>query len=157
MDFVNNPFEIGRSYMHNIDLIFHEAGHILFIPFGRFMSILGGSLFQVLMPLIVMFTFLIKNHNPFGASVGLWWAGQSLMDLAPYIDDAIDQKLVLLGGRTGADSPGNHDWTNILIDLDMLEKHRSIANLANDGGSLIIVLAIVWGAVVLKRQYANRG
>lgn len=157
MDFVTNPFQIGRSFMHNINLIFHEAGHILFIPLGRFMSILGGSLFQVLMPLIVMFTFLIKNHNPFAASVGLWWAGQSLMDIAPYIDDAIDQKLVLLGGRTGADSPGYHDWGNILIDLDMLEKHRAIANMADGTGSVIIILAITWGAIVLKRQFANLG
>ena len=157
MDFVTNPFQIGRSFMHNIDLIFHEAGHILFMPFGRFMSILGGSLFQVMMPLIVMFTFLIKNHNPFAASVGLWWTGQSLMDLAPYIDDAIDQKLVLLGGRTGADSPGNHDWGNILIDLDMLEKHREIASLADSTGAFLIILAIVWGAIVLKRQFSNLG
>lgn len=155
MDFVTNPFQIGRSFLHNVDLIFHEAGHILFMPFGRFMTILGGSLFQVLMPLIVMFTFLLKNRNPFAASVGLWWAGQSLMDLAPYIDDAIDQKLVLLGGRTGADAPGNHDWGNILIDLDMLEKHRQIAQLADNTGSLLIVLAIFWACVVLKKQSLN--
>jgi len=48
MDFVLNPFQNSRSYMHNIDLIFHEAGHILFMPIGRFMTILGGSLFQLI-------------------------------------------------------------------------------------------------------------
>ena len=155
MDFVLNPFQIGQSFMHNIDLIFHEAGHILFMPFGRFMTILGGSLFQVMMPLIVLFTFLIKNRNPFAASVALWWTGQSLMDLAPYIDDAIDQKLVLLGGRTGADAPGNHDWGNILIDLDMLEKHREIATLADNSGTLLMLLAFAWGGYMLYRQFGN--
>ena len=155
MDFVLNPFQIGQSFMHNIDLIFHEAGHILFMPFGRFMTILGGSLFQVMMPLIVLFTFLIKNRNPFAASVALWWTGQSLMDLAPYIDDAIDQKLVLLGGRTGADAPGNHDWGNILIDLDMLEKHREIATFVDSSGTALMLLAFAWGGYMLYRQFGS--
>ena len=42
---------INGSFMHNINLPFHEFGHVLFAPFGRFMQILGGSLFQILMPL----------------------------------------------------------------------------------------------------------
>lgn len=153
MDFVLNPFAIGRSYMHNINLIFHEAGHIIFMPFGRFMTILGGSLFQLIMPLIVMFSFLIKNRNPFGASVGLWWTGQSLMDLAPYIDDAIDQKLILLGGRTGADAPGNHDWGNIFIELGNLERHREIATYADSGGTFLMLLALAWGGFMLYKQF----
>ncbi len=156
MDFVINPFQINRSFMHKVDLVFHEAGHVIFMPFGRFMSILGGSLLQLLMPLIVLFTFLIKNHNPFAASVGLWWTGQNLIDLAPYIDDAIDQKLILLGGRTGADAPGNHDWGNIFIELDMLEKHRQIASFADNSGTIIILLAIIWGAYILYKQYPHR-
>lgn len=73
----------------------------------------------------------------------------------PYIDDAIDQKLVLLGGRTGADAPGNHDWGNILIDLDMLEKHRQIATLADTGGSILILISLAWGTFILFRQFKN--
>ena len=34
--------------MHLINLVFHEAGHILFAPFGSFMMSLGGSLLQVI-------------------------------------------------------------------------------------------------------------
>jgi hypothetical protein len=48
MDFQTD--EIGLSWFHNIDLVFHAAGHLLFIPFGRTMTIFGGSLLQVLMP-----------------------------------------------------------------------------------------------------------
>jgi hypothetical protein len=155
MDFVNNPFEIGNSYMHNINLVFHEAGHVIFRPFGWFMTILGGSLFQIIMPLIVMFTFLIKNQNAFGASVGLWWAGQSLIDITPYIDDALEQKLVLLGGRTGADAPGNHDWNNILIEFNMLEKHREFATFTDTAGTLLMLLAFAWGGFILYKQYRN--
>ena len=79
MDF--RSAEIMNSWLHNVDLVFHEAGHVLFMPFGRYMMILGGSLFQVLVPLIFVFAFLLANKDAFAASVCLWWAGQSLMDL----------------------------------------------------------------------------
>ena len=155
MDFVRNPFEIVGSFMHIINLVFHEAGHVFFSPFGWFMTILGGTLFQLIMPLIVVLTFIIKNHDNFAASIGLWWLGQSFMDSAPYIDDALDQKLVLLGGRTGADAPGNHDWNNILGELNMLERHREFATLADSTGTVLMVLAFAWGGYILYQQYKH--
>ena len=41
---------IGAAFLHLINLPFHEAGHVLFSPFGEFMTTLGGSLMQVLVP-----------------------------------------------------------------------------------------------------------
>lgn len=102
--------EIGRSFMHNINLVFHEAGHIFFMPFGRLMMFLGGSLFQVLLPLLLGGAFLVINRDAFGAAVCLWWAGQSLMDVAPYIADARALRLPLLGGGTGI-RPSRQPWT----------------------------------------------
>ena len=156
MDFKIDPSAIGNSWMHNINLVFHEAGHVLFRPFGWFITILGGTLGQLLMPVVVMFTFLIKNRNNFGASVGLWWLGQSFMDTAPYIDDALVQKMVLLGGHTGADMPGNHDWNNILGDLNRLEKCRDYATIADVTGTVLMIIAFLWGGYILYRQYQMR-
>ncbi len=155
MDFVNNPYAIGKSFMHRVNLIFHEAGHVIFMPFGWFMTKLGGMLGQLLMPIVVMLTFLIKSKNNFGAAVCLWWLGQSFMDCAPYIDDALDQKLVLLGGFTGADRPGSHDWTNILSEFDMIDKHREIATNFDITGTVLIIIAIVWGGFLLFKQFKN--
>ncbi|MFT5396122.1 MAG: hypothetical protein ACI85N_001318 [Gammaproteobacteria bacterium] len=155
MDFINNPTEIGSSFLHRINLVFHEAGHVVFMPFGWFMTKLGGTLGQLLMPAVVMLTFLIKNKNNFGASVGLWWLGQSFMECAPYVDDAYNQQLVLLGGVTGADKPGYHDWNAMLIDIGKLESHREIANTFNTTGILLILLALAWGAYLLYKQFKN--
>ncbi|MGH8245417.1 MAG: zinc ribbon domain-containing protein, partial [Gammaproteobacteria bacterium] len=152
-DFTANPFEIGRSFMHNVDLVFHEAGHVFFRPFGWFMMILGGTLGQWLMPAALAATFLIKYRNTFAASVCLWWLGQSFMDAAPYIDDALDQKLVLVGGHTGADVLGNHDWNNILGEFNALERHRDLATLVDAAGVVLMLAALAWGAVLLYRQY----
>jgi hypothetical protein len=68
---IGGPPEINRSFMHRVDLVFHEAGHVIFVPLGCFMSVLGGSLAQVLMPLVVAGFFLLKHDNSFGASVAV--------------------------------------------------------------------------------------
>ena len=96
--------QVSPNFFHfllsRIDLVFHEAGHIIFLPFGRFFSVLGGSLVQVLVPLVCTWAFLLRHQNAFGASVTLWWTGQSLIELAPYIADAQSQRMLLLGGVT---------------------------------------------------------
>ncbi|MFH1605179.1 MAG: hypothetical protein ABIH03_14890, partial [Pseudomonadota bacterium] len=112
--------EMGGSFMHLIVLPIHEAGHVLFSPLGRFMTVLGGSLMQVLLPLVLMASFVFgfggSRRDNFAASLMLWWAAMAIIDLAPYIWDAFDPKMMLLGGKTGAESDG-HDWQNILGDL----------------------------------------
>jgi hypothetical protein len=153
MDF--RSAEIMNSFLHNVDLIFHEAGHVIFSPFGRYMMYLGGSLFQVLLPLIFMFAFLLANRDAFAAAVCLWWAGQSLMDLAPYIADARVLRLPLLGGGTGADSPGRHDWANLLRPIGMLQQDTRIAAIVDAIGSGLIILALIWGAYMLRVYYKS--
>jgi hypothetical protein len=76
---------IGASFLHLINLPFHEAGHVLFSPFGEFMTTLGGSLMQVVVPIACGVAFLTTHWNPFAAAVMGWWAGENLMDVAIYI------------------------------------------------------------------------
>ena len=56
---------VMKSFFHLVNLPFHEAGHIIFRPLGRFMTSLGGSLFQLMMPLICMGVFLMKTKPIF--------------------------------------------------------------------------------------------
>lgn len=153
--FVVTPLETnytGESFLHLINLPFHEAGHIIFIPLGRFMTILGGSLGQVLMPIICLGTFLIKTRDPFGAAVALWWTAESLMDIAPYINDARALDLMLIGGVTGKETDG-HDWNNILTMLGLLEWDHRLAHIAYNFGILLMLASILWGGIILLRHY----
>lgn len=153
--FIVTPLETnytGESSLHLINLPFHEAGHVLFMPFGRFMTILGGSLAQVLMPLVCLGTFLVKTRDPFGASVALWWTAESVMDLAPYINDARALDLMLLGGVTGKETDG-HDWNNILTMLGWLEYDHRLAHLAHNFGIVLMLASFVWGGVILWRHH----
>lgn len=147
--------KIGASFMHRINLVFHEAGHMLFIPFGEFMTILGGSLLQLLIPLGITIGFLLhrESKDPFSASICFWWFAQSLMDLAPYINDARALALPLLGGGTGMDRPGSHDWRNIFNSLGIIEYDTRVAWAADFIGELCMILAFIWGAWVLFLQW----
>jgi len=92
LGFVVVPFEredLASSFLHSIHLVFHEAGHVLLMPFGwDFLISLGGTLGQLAVPLICLVALLIRTRDPFGASLCLWWLGHSFLDIAPYIADA---------------------------------------------------------------------
>lgn len=143
--------EIGTSFMHNILLPIHEAGHVLFRPFGEFMMILGGSLFQLALPFGIGVAFIVKNRDNFGAAIGGWWTSVSLVDLSPYIYDALHPQLTLIGGGTGAND-GPHDWIYLLIKLGQLANAQRWGAFAHACGGLLMLLALVWGATLLWRQ-----
>jgi hypothetical protein len=146
--------EVLQSFMHNILLPIHEAGHIFFMPFGEFFTMAGGSLFQVLLPLGIGIAFLRRNHDPFGAAVCLWWTGVSLIDLAPYIFDALHPQLTLLGGHTGEDGP--HDWIYLFETLGGLRHAQAWGRFARMVGALLVLVALGWAAQVLRRAYQRR-
>jgi hypothetical protein len=146
-----DPDHLMGSFLHLVHLPFHEAGHVLLSPFGRFLMVFGGSLFQVLVPLACGAVFLVRNREPFAAAVTLWWAGQSLMDLAPYIADARALRLPLLGGRTGAEVEG-HDWEYLLRETSLLPHDVTLGRLSFALGALAMIAALAWAALVLTRE-----
>lgn len=145
---------LGESFLHLVNLPFHEAGHLVFRPFGDFMHSLGGTLGQLLMPAICCAVLLIQTRDPFGASVALWWFGENFLDIAPYIDDARAGVLPLLGGNFGHSAPyGFHDWEYLLTESGLLHLDHRLARASFALGCLIMVAALAWGAVLLQSQY----
>lgn len=146
--------EMGDSFIHRPLLIFHEAGHVIFMPFGRWIMVLGGTLGQLLMPAIMAGALLIKNRDPFGASAGVWFFGVSLLDVAPYAFDARDPQLMLLSGSTGEE--GGHDWIYLLDSMGLLNHSHTVGGLIHFAGGLVISCALCWSAWLLKQQYPRR-
>ena len=90
------PGPVGvLGFVHLVDLVFHEAGHVIFGVFGRFIGILGGSLNQVLIPAICT-AYFAWHHHPAAAAVMLFWVGESVTDVAIYVADGRDMALPLL-------------------------------------------------------------
>ena len=144
-------WEMASSLIHLPMVPIHEFGHILFRPLGEFMMYLGGSLFQVLLPLVFGGIFVVKNRDPFAASVMLWWAGVAVMDVAPYVYDAFQPQHVLLTGRTGDN--GAHDFIDVLGDLGLLHKAQPIGRGVHAVGFLMMVAALAWGAWMVWQQH----
>jgi hypothetical protein len=144
----------ANSWLHLPNLVFHEAGHVLFAVFGRFVSVLGGSLLQFALPLALAVVFL-RQHDRTGAAVCVWWAGENLLDLAPYIADARALQLVLLGGKTGAEVEG-HDWEYLLTQLGWLRFDRVLGLWVYRVGLLMMVAAVIFGMVSLARDRPQR-
>jgi hypothetical protein len=159
LKFILSPLEshyVMDSFWHLVNLPFHEAGHIFFRPLGRFMTSLGGSLGQLLMPLICLVVFLLKTRDTFAAAFALWWFGENFMDLAPYINDARSLTLPLLGGNTGRTSPyGFHDWEFILHKSGLSNYDHTLAHMADKLGMILMICALVWGGYLLYKQYRN--
>jgi hypothetical protein len=147
--------EMGASFLHGPLLVFHEAGHVLFRPFGEWMMFLGGTLGQLLLPAIIVIAFLWKSRDPFGAALGLWLLGVSLLDVAPYMHDALDPQLMLLSGSTGED--GGHDWIYLFRSMGLLQRAPLIGALTHKLGALVVLAALAWATWLLMLQRRRIG
>ena len=146
--------DLGRDsgFLHAVNLPFHEAGHVVFGVFGELVGSLGGTLGQLLIPVVCAIALLRTNDDTFGASLCLWWFGQNFLDIAPYMADARAGELPLLGGNRGKSSPyGFHDWEFILGETGLLAWDRVLATITLNGGRLIMLAAMAWGAWLLWR------
>jgi hypothetical protein len=125
---------IGKTdwaFIQFVNLIFHEAGHVIFMPFGTFLHILGGALGELLIPSIVAVHFYLQK-NLYATGFGLWWLSTAFFSVSVYAKDAQAQLLPLLGG----DSVG-HDWTNILSMLGILQYDQFV-------GNFFLVMSMFW-------------
>ena len=143
-------WELSRSLLHAPMVPIHEFGHVLFMPFGEFLHLLGGSLFQASLPLMLGGVFLVKNRDPFAAAVMLWWSAVAVMDIAPYIYDAKTPQHILLTGRTG--DTGAHDFIDVLGILGLLNHAQPIGYAAHRLGVLMLIASFGWGAWVVWQQ-----
>lgn len=158
--FIISPLEsnyAAESFMHLVNLPFHEAGHMVFRVFGPYMASLGGTIGQLLMPLICFSVLLMKTRDTFGASVALWWFGQNFFDIAPYVNDARSLSLPLVGGNFGHSSPyGFHDWEYLLTESGLLHYDHVIAKSCLTVGAIIFLVSFAWGGILLCKQYKSR-
>jgi hypothetical protein len=68
--------------------LFHEAGHLIFSFFGDLITALGGTMMQLLIPMICMYALLVKSKDPFGGAIFFWWIGENFLDISIYMNDA---------------------------------------------------------------------
>ena len=78
------------------------------------------------------------------------------MDIAPYINDARNQELMLLGGVTGKEADyGYHDWEFILNEIGLLRYDHAFAHGAYRFGMILMLVSFMWAGWVLFKQHKN--
>jgi hypothetical protein len=128
------------SSIHSVNLVFHEAGHVLFAVFGnQTLTILGGSLNQLLIPLIVLITFFYKRDTA-GAVFALFWFFGNFLDVGIYMADARFLKLPLIGGL-GMEA---HDWRNLFNRFDLWSVDQLLSHSTFYSGWLGIIITEAW-------------
>lgn len=127
----------------------HELGHLVFAAFGEFLTVLGGSLNQLLIP-IAAGLLLYRHRDYFGVTVAGAWVASSLMDLARYVGDARSFELDLVG--FGEDSL--HDWAWLLGRFGILQYDRVLAQVLRGAAALLLLASLLLGTWLCVRMRA---
>jgi len=122
-------------WLDSLDLAIHETGHLVFGFDGETLAVLGGTLFQLIVPTVFV-AALWRAGDRHGATVPLWWLGQSCWNVSVYVKDARSQLLPLVGG-------GEHDWAFLLGQWGWLERDQAI------GGAIFLTGVVLYGVAVV--------
>jgi hypothetical protein len=113
----------GEGWVHVLDsanLAFHEAGHPIFgILLGQRITVYGGTLGQLALPLAVIGSFWARRETA-SFAICVLWLFQNFWNIARYMADARAQVLPLVGN-------GEHDWTEILSRWGVLHLDTTLA------------------------------
>ena len=131
-------------WLDSLDLAIHETGHLVFAFDGEVLTVMGGTLFQLIVP-AVFAVALWRRGDRHGATVPLWWVGQNCWNISVYVRDARAQELPLVGS-------GEHDWAFLLDRAGWLEQDQTVGGAVYFMGVVLYAIAIVAGFIFLRSR-----
>lgn len=144
--FFNNSSWILTDY---VNLMFHEAGHFIFMFFGEFISFLGGTILQISIPIGIFVYFFLKQQY-FSSLFVLFWIGDNLINIGNYMKDAIPMSLpLLIEGST-------HDWNWIFSQLHLLPLSYFIGSFVCFIGFGCLLVSLISILVIIFRDLIPR-
>ncbi len=126
----------GFLILDHVNLPIHEAGHPIFGLLGGTIEVWGGTIMELLVPLIFAVYFALRGETA-GTAFCAFWFGENFVYISVYISDARAMALPLVGG-------GDHDWNTILSDLHLLQQDTMIGDIVRFLGWAIMVGAVLW-------------
>ena len=138
----------GFPITHPVNLVIHEAGHPIFHAFGYTMGILGGTLAEILVPLLIAAYFFRQRHTT-GVTFALFWMFTTSSGIATYMADARTVALPLIGS-------GDHDWEILFGQWGVLHLDTKIAAVVRALGWLGMAGTAGWFVWIRQRIAAVR-
>jgi hypothetical protein len=140
-----------RSWFAGITLIVHEMGHVIFSGLGRTITILGGTIMQLFVPLAAAVYLLLRQRDYFGFAVCGAWLSFSMWDMATYVGDARREALPLVGF---GDNP-QHDWSALLTQWHVLNDAETYATAIRVGAFGCWALSMALGGWICYRIWRS--
>lgn len=146
------PFFLSPFFflIDNFLLIVHEAGHTFFGIFGsRFIQILGGTLFEILLPFSVT-VFGWYKRKRFVAQIGLLMTGYAWIESSAYAADAFSRRMPLIGNLPKS----AHDFYNMFSITGSMDHYMTISWLMYSIGIITLLLFFFW-PLLERKEYAQ--
>lgn len=122
--------------LDHANLAFHEAGHLFFGVLGRTLGLYGGTLGQLVFPVVVA-VICWQRRDAAGVALAGVWFFENFLNIARYMADARTQLLPLVGG-------GEHDWYHIFSRWGALAADTRIAGFTETLGWIGMAACLAW-------------
>ena len=133
----------GFLAIDNVNLVFHEAGHPLFSYFGYTLTILGGTLGELLVPFLIA-VYFYRQRETAGVAFASFWFFENFLYIGTYMADARTLALPLVGS-------GDHDWEILFGQWGLLIHDRDIGGATRALGWLGMIATMLWLAWIALR------
>ena len=140
--------EPGFLFLDHANLIIHEGGHFFFSWFGDTIRILGGTLGELLVPLLCALYFFWQREAT-GFAFSAFWFFENFPYIGTYMADARTSSLPLVGADES-------DWTILFTQWGLLAQDQKIGVTMRVLGYLGMLATIAWLANRLRLAVAPK-
>jgi hypothetical protein len=126
----------GFLFLDYANLMIHECGHPLFSVFGYTPMILGGTLAELIVPLLCAGYFFRKREIT-GFAFCIFWFFENCPYIGWYMADARAQNLPLVGS-------GEHDWATLFGQWGLLAQDQKIGGATRAIGWIGMLGIVGW-------------
>lgn len=137
--------------LDNANLAFHEFGHPFFGAFSQRLMVYGGTLGQLVFPLVTVIAFWIRREAASCAACAVWLF-ENFFNIARYMADARAHELPLVGGLN---PELYHDWTEIFVRWHVLNRDLGIAAFVRTLGWIGVLGTVLWLAWLWYAQSSD--
>ena len=134
----------GFLILDHANLIIHEAGHFFFSYYGYTIMILGGTLGELLVPLLCGIYFFWHRQTS-GVAFSSFWFFENFLYIGVYMADARAGNLPLVGSEVS-------DWEILFTKWGVLGRDVVIGGLTRKAGWLGMLAAMAWLIWMFKVQ-----
>lgn len=138
----------GFLVLDYVNLMIHEGGHFFFSWFGETIRILGGTLGELIVPLLCAAYFFWRRETT-AVAFSFFWFFENFPYIGTYMADARTSALPLVGSDES-------DWTILFGQWGLLAQDQKIGGVMRILGWLGMIAAAAWLEFRTRRDAAPK-